>query len=436
MPAKKLLAITLTSLSIAAVAAPTAKTAPKTKKQTSAAKAQRAQKADGSNSTPAEIKEQIALLKARLAKMDNNAGEPKAHFNWQKYVSVTGLVNMDASYYSKPYFGAGNRETTSSSFLDLGTANLAASAHFGHWVSGRVSLLSQNGQSPAVRNADPYLDANHHVKVDQAFIPVANFAQTPYFVRVGQQYAPFGRYQRYPLTNTLTQSLSQTDAPIAQLGFVTDAGFYGSAYALSGEHKYGDSNSTNIKNGGFNIGIQRLVKQMSFDIGMSYIANMADVDSIRSLIETQGGYRNRVPGVGGYLNVYAGPFEFGAQVISATQRFSSLQYAYQESSGNLVGAKPSAGDVNAEYSFKTAGHNSQAQVSFQWTSQAHNSATGVNATDPTVLPKKRISVSYGVNLMKHLATSVQLYRDYDYKANHGGTNNHDNVAMLRLSLMM
>lgn len=392
--------------------------------------------ATDSNSTPAQIKEQIAILKDRLAKMDNNSGQPESHFDWQKYISVTGLVNMDASYFSKPYFGVGNRETKGSSFLDLGTANLAADVHATNWLSGRISVLAQDGQSPAVRNADPYIDANHHVKVDQAFMTIANFAKSPYFLRVGQQYAPFGRYQRYPMVNTLTQTLSQTDAPVAQLGFVTDVGFYGSAYALSGEHKYGDHNTTTIGNGGFNIGVERLVKQMSFDIGMSYIANMNDVDSIRSLVDSRGGYRKRVPGVGAYLNVFSGPFGLGVQMISATKRFNVNDYAYTESAGNLKGAKPLAGDLHADYSFLTMGHHSQAGISYQWSDEAHNDASGVALTDPTVLPRKRISVNYGVNLMKHLAAGIQLYRDYDYKHQHGGTNQQDNVAMLRLSLMM
>lgn len=389
-----------------------------------------------SNKNPQQIKEQIAILKARLAKMDNSGNEPQTTNKWYQHFALSALVNVDGAYHTRPYFGVGNRETATSQFFGLGTANIAGSAHFGNWLSGRVSVLYQNSKSPAVRNSDTYIGAYKHVVFDQAYITLANFARTPYFFRIGQEYAPFGRYQRYPMTNTLPQVLSQTNAPIAQFGFVTENGFYGSLYALNGVHKFNRSKGAHIENGGFTIGFKKMIKQMSFDIGVAYLINMSDVDAIRTIIKDKDGYRDKVPAISAYINVFAGPFEIGVQQVAATKRFDVSEYAYNVSSTVQEGAKPSAGKVNAEYSFLTFTHHSNLNVSYQWSSEAHNTAVDVLPTDPTALPKRRISVTYGVNLVKHLAGYFQVYRDYDYNRNHGGTDKQDNVFMLRMSLMM
>jgi hypothetical protein len=394
-----------------------------------------AKKTPMTNDTPAALKAKISQLKSELAQMNNNSNQPRGLKSWYRHVRISGLINADASHWTRPNFGQGTHGRSTSNYIDLATANLAASAHFGHWVSGRLSVLYSNGNSPSVKHYNPVQSPNRSIKVDQAYITIANFDKTPYFIQAGQTYLPFGHYRRYPITQTLTQVLSQTNLPAIQLGFVTSNGFYGSFYGLSGETKLHHSNHTSINNGGFSLGYSNMTHPLGFDLGVAYLMNMSDVNSVRHVIKQNKGYTRAVGASSLYMDIYAGPFGFGGRYLMANRRFSVNDYAYNTNTNTKKGARPYAAGLNADYNFKTLHHNSQLRLGYQWSSEAHNSATGVALDDATRLPKKRFVVTYGVNLFKHLATVLQLYRDYDYGKSHGGTGKQDDVATLRLSLM-
>ena len=364
-----------------------------------------------------------------------NEGEdlPLGQWDWYKYIRLSGLVNVDASHWSKPYFGQGTYDNSASSYITLSTANLNVDAAFGDWVSAHVGFLYMNGSSPSVVNFNSKQRYNRSVNVEDAYGTIANFSKTPFYFRAGQQYVPFGRYHIYPITQSLTQILSKTNAPALQAGFVTHTGFNGALFALSGESKAG-SNSTTINNYGLSLGYSNFNHAVGYDFGLSYLRNMADIVAMEKIMSDNNGYTRSVGGLGFYGDLYAGPFGFGLRYVMATRRFSPVDYQYTDGS-TLKGAKPSAGGVKADYNFKTFHHNSRVDIGYQWSSQAHNTATGVSPNSVTRLPKSRWLVGYGVNLVSHVALGLQYYQEQDYNKNHGGTNRKNNVVTARVSFM-
>ncbi|OGT30260.1 MAG: hypothetical protein A3E87_00800 [Gammaproteobacteria bacterium RIFCSPHIGHO2_12_FULL_35_23] len=387
---------------------------------------------EGTNSVT-EIKSDQAYLQEELAEIDENNGIPFGQWDWYKHIHLSGLVNVDASYWSKPYFGQGTQETTASSYLSLATANLNVDADFGDWVTAHMGFLYTNGSSPSVVNYSPSLRVNRRANMQEAYGTIANFNIAPFYVRAGQQFLPFSRYYLYPITQSFTQILSQTDLPAVTAGFISQSGVYATAYAANGIKEANHSSST-INVYGAEMGYQNFNHSIGYDLGLGYLNNLADVDSIRDIANDNNGYTRSAGGLSAYGDLYAGPFGFGVRYVGALRRFSPVDYQFTNGTVNK-GAKPTAVGVNTDYNFKTWGHNSRIELGFQWTTQAHNTASGVSLNNVTRLPKTRWLVEYGFNLIRHVALGLQFYQDHDYSAKYGGTNKKDNVVTARISFL-
>lgn len=359
---------------------------------------------------------------------------PTKGFGYKNYLQASGVINVDASYWSKPYFGQGTRDRSSTSYLDLATANLNLNSQVNDWLSAHIGGLYTNGHSPSVRNFRPSRPANHQVALEDAYVNIANFNKMPVFLEVGQVFTPFGRYQRYPITQTLTQILTQTDLPAIELGYIGHNGLFATAYGLSGERKVNHANTDGFTNYGAVIGYQNFQNGTDYDVGVGYLRNMADVDAIRQIARSNGGYTRGVPAVNVYGDLYAGPFGFGARYMTATTRFNPVDYQFDHGAATL-GAKPYAADFDASFKFNTRGHHSLFDILYQLTRQAHNMAATINGDNVTKLPKYRWGASYGVKLVKDLAFTLQYYHDKNYALVNGGNSKSDNVLTARISLV-
>jgi hypothetical protein len=383
---------------------------------------------------PEEIKNRIHYLNRRLNRIDDQFDNPKGHKDWYKYIQFSGLVNMDASYWSKPNFGEGRHDTNASSYLSLSEALLNVDAEMGDWVQAHIDFLYTNGSSPSVRDFRPNMNANRRVNVQQAYGTISNFAKSPFYLRAGQQFIPFGRFHLYPISQSFTQILSQTDLPAIQAGFISENGIYVGAYIVDGERKIHNSKSTKLSNYGFDLGYENLNHKVGYDLGIAYLRNMGDVDAIREYISKLNGYTREVGAFSAYGDIYAGPFGFSLRYVTAMRKFSQNDYQY--TSGNTTqGAKPEATKLGANYDFKSFGHNSVIDLGYEWTNQAHNTASGIQLDDVTRLPKTRWSVAYGVNIIKHVALGLQYDQDKDYKTRYGGTGRRNNIVTARISYL-
>jgi hypothetical protein len=380
------------------------------------------------------IKKQNNYVALQFAEMNQAGGVPKGPWNWYKHVQLSGLINVTASHWSKPNFGVGTHDTTASSYLSLAMANLNLDAEFGSWVTVHIGTIYMNGSSPTIRNYRPSKNANRRLNLEEAYGTIANFNKEPYYLRAGEQFLPFGHYHRYPITQTLTQVLTQTDLPAIQLGLISKKGFYAAAYIASGENKLGDSRSTKLSDYGFTAGYQNYHHAVGFDFGFGYLRNMADVDSIRDVVQKNKGYTRSVGGLSVYGDLFAGPFGFSARYVTALRRFAAADYQYTHNSVTK-GAKPSAASLSTDYNFKTFGHNSRITLGYQWTHEAHNTATIIEPDNVTAMPKSRWLIGYGMNIVRNVALGLQFYQDQDYGTQYGGTNKKNNVVTARVSFL-
>lgn len=364
-----------------------------------------------------------------------------AHYLWQQTVkpqqslnlgglTVSGMANLQASYWTRGHFG----QRDDKAFVDLDSLYVNVGSQLNDWTHLAVSGLYKNAGSSPVKYwpTQGTHSANRHPRLQEAKVTFANLSQSPFFVRAGQMYLPFGRYKRYPLVPSITQQLTQIHRPGLQVGGIYDSGIYWTAYGVVGPKS--DSHDKNLNNYGATMGYRSDNHPINYDLGVSYLHNLSDIDSMHQIVDDNGGYEQQIPAISAYGDIQMGPFSYGIRYVTALKSFSTNIFAYQDN-GNIEGARPSAFDIWAGFQFKTLQHHSSFKLAYGVSDEAYNTASIVKQDAFFQTPKNRISINYNVNLINNVILMTNIRRDRDYDKEHGGTNEHEYVGTLRLSYL-
>lgn len=374
----------------------------------------------------------VDSLEQRFKEFTQNRDNPVGSIDWMKFLRFGGLLNVEAYDYTDPSFQV--LGLSHSSQLSLATALLNIDALVNDWVKGHMGLFYSSTMSRYYfTNGAQNNSRTNGVILDEGYVTIANFASSPFFLRTGQMYLPFGTYHRYPISESLTQQLSETRSVAAEVGFNDKSGLTGSVTALDGLAKTGNARQMDLDNYVVALSYENRNHPLGFNIGGSYINNMIDVGSI-SYNLPGATYTRRVAGVGAHLDLFTGPFDFQSEYISATREFSSTDFMYQVRPGRTRGAKPRAVTFKAGYAFKTKGHDSRIALSYQMSSEARN--INGSSTRVLTLPRNRMSVGYGIEVLKNTIVAAEFRRDHDYSKKNGASNRYDNAVTLRLTVLV
>jgi hypothetical protein len=398
------------------------------------------------------------FLNQQFNSMNNGTGVT-AGTNWFNHIGVSGLMNLDAwSQSNGNYLGTDSTaKQPSRSGLAVSTLRLNLDAKVNSWVNGHVSLFYGGDQQPngidgnnstsGSRYYRGQNSVNSGVDVDQAYVDIGNLAQSPFMLRVGKQYVPFGHYKLDAITPTLTQQLSETRGTAAQLALVTDSGFHGAIYGFKGPQqvKTGEAasnESDNINNGGASLGYTNLTGKVGFDLGAGYLYNMASVGDIYQHGggtdgATVGQYNDRVGAWAGHATVMTGPFSLGIDYVSAIGKFNANDLAYTDNGGKATtGASPSAGTVTGTFAFKTYGYNSKLTGTYQWSKQAFDFVSGSATNQKLALPENRWGAEYDINVLQNTMVGFEFHHDTGYGTTSNAADKSSNTGTLRLSVLL
>jgi hypothetical protein len=387
----------------------------------------------GSNliiNTP-NINEDVSLLKMR-ENINNRLKQlgvvkPEDH----SHILLSGIVEGQAMYNNR---GA----SANTSDIDLTSAELDAYILGpSSWTSGLLALAYDNdvGASSGVITTNNRV-SNSRVFVNKAFITIGDFSQTPFYGSIGQMYVPFGTYSSSMIASPLTKTLARTKDRAILLGFQQQApnAFYASGYAFKGDSYVGSTNR--VDNGGVNVGYKfDSGKGVTGDIGGGWIRNIADsigmqktdnrpfFDGFGSTSMTCGaagtsacGNEVLVHRVGAYdvrgtLDV-GDHWDFLAEYITASTKFNPNDMTF-----NASGARPSALNAEAAYSFMTFGNKpTSIAVGYGMTREAL--AIG--------LPKTRYVAALNTSWWRNTLQSLEFRHDINYSASSTATGS--NVA--------
>ncbi len=354
------------------------------------------------------------------------AEKPYLGSDWAKRITVSGQLNVDGKWSNhrtgpQQFTTPGNSLFRGSHQSDifLNNSQIDVDAYINSWAKAHISLT---GSDPARVSDQAKNDfGNTGIELDEAYITFGDLDKYPVYATVGRQYIPFGVYTRHVITDTLTQSLSETQETAAKLGFATAFGLYGSAYDFRGQTDGVNgagtaNNNTNYRSNNFGaeLGItnpnQNLPEQlggyqMGYMFSVGYLNDMQDVDAIANVLSAAPGggaqYRARntdVHGVAVDGSVNSGPFSLAGHYVQALNDFDGA------TPNGLANSRPWAAMGVAAYDFKVMDHDTTLAVNYQQSGQTRNLG----------LPKRRFGANYKVGVLKDTNVEFQLLEDQNF----------------------
>lgn len=411
----------------------------------------------------APAKDQICTIPqstVMMTEMSQNVGRSLPNPcmpDWYKRIFVSGGINVDLGK-----FGNRNANLQGENYqrFSLNDAYLNVSADVNDWTHAFASIsynTATMNTNPSAFNTvlgNAEYDAAYSnnvnggntsaVQVEQGYVTFSNFDSTPFFLQVGKSFQDFSRYEIHPITESLTQVMSETLATSLKGGFIYN-GFTGSLYAFDDPiRKIGNSSpSTNY---GISLGYDQNGSDFGWDVGAGYLYNMMGANNVAYSVENFTGgnvYNSRVGAVALYGDLNSGPFTFAARYTTAVQRFNVNDMPENGAaditgaganigSGTAVtptatasGAKPWAAGIQAAYNYDAWGKNQNIYLGYQ----ASREAADMN------LPKSRWLAGYDVAMFgENTRLGIEWDHDNAYNASNGGSGNNTNLVSVRSSV--
>lgn len=235
----------------------------------------------------------------------------------------------------------------------------------------------------------------------------------------GRMYVPFGRFDSFMISDPQTLAMAETVETVLMLS-VENEGLYGSAYLFSGDSDEAsevDAGDDNGISAGFNLGF---VRDELFDVGVTYISNIGDSDTLQEL-EPNGGpvgvVDSSVAGASAYFAASLGNVTVLGEHLMALEGFSN---------GDLDGAvgneeQPSASNI--EIGVELAGGITVA-AAYQKTDEARFIG----------LPETVTSASIAYEVMEGAVLAAEYAALEDYAVSDGGTGESAQVVTVQLAV--
>lgn len=377
---------------------------------------------------------QLAAMNAKIARMEqilnrNSAGHFQQPHTWMNRIALSGELNIDAVWSDRTpkttstgsdMYGRYN----SSHYTDIGLsdANVYMDVQVNDWANGHLAFIYSDALDRGYSHFNtPQFDNSGSIEVDEAYVTFGNFNVSPWYFRVGQEYVPFGVYDRHPVQVSLTQAIAMTRETAAEVGFIDASGFHAAAYVFNGQSK------DNVENGGVTIGYDT---DFNHDSGMSatlgYIDDIRDGLFLNQTISNLGGTPTESAhaialDVAGHMGQFDGAFHW----VTTEDDFSFNDQIH------AIG-------VNAGYSFPVMGNNSHVEFGYQWTEDAQLVTPVSTSTQGNGfgLPEHRFYGQYEYHMMKNTALTMRVYHDEDYSSSDGGSGKDITAGVLRLGVKL
>ena len=290
---------------------------------------------------------------------------------------------------------------TSDSSIDLSDAELDTFAEINPFVSGFLAFEYDNSASSPIRVA------NSRVFVRQAFINIGNFDYSPVFGTLGQFFLPFGQYSTYMLSAPLPEFIGRVRQRAIAIGYHPEQGFYGIGYVFQG-----DANASSRTNGGINVGYKGSHGKLNTNFTLGLISDLADAGGLQSTI-APGNFpftgfgvsrraerlRHSVPGFDAHASLGYDRFTLLAEYVTATRAFNVFDLSF-----NGVGAKPSALNLEGNYSFRFYDKPANFGIAYQIT----RDALGL------LLPRDRYLAVFNISIWRDTIASLEFRHDVNY----------------------
>ncbi|NOQ45550.1 MAG: LbtU family siderophore porin [Desulfobulbaceae bacterium] len=326
-----------------------------------------------------------------------------------EYVTLFGLIEGEA-VFGDDYDG------NSFSEFNVATVELGFDVQMSEWAVGHILALYEGPDDDSL-------------SIDEANIWLGNYEKFPLLMTAGRFYMPFGKFDTNMIQDTLTLEIGEIGDYGVAVGFEAN-GFLGAVYSYNGMKETGDSET--IKGFGAMIEYGYEQDEMSFNAGVSWVANIADSDGISDAFDEAGleTINSTVNGFGVHLTAAYDPIIFIGEYIQALDNFYPGEFNPEtgEVEGSEIlfkeqGAEPEAWNTELAYVTELFGKTTVFAIGYQGTSEAVELG----------LPEARYMAAASMVLLPGTVLTLEYLYDQDYDTNDGGTDEDANAFTAQLS---
>lgn len=355
----------------------------------------------------------LAMLKMRKS-YDRQIKKRKIHALPYPHIelggSVIGVASLHKSPQIAPLYGSYQND------LSMSGANFDVNTEILDMLLANIRISYDPGLPERV-NSDTITTRinNSNIFLNTAFLTFGDLKQSPFYFSIGQMFLPFGEYSSSTLTAPLPGRLGRMKQRPILLGVEPNTlpGFNASVFMFKGD-AYTGINSGLIRNGGGNVSYTLSHSLFNLTTAGSYIANIADSGGMQntgpSTIVTDAGEQidnqflddeddendpfpdpatfrgfgikggellaHKVPAYDARarLKLNGLPFSFFGEYLTAGRAFAPQNVSFNtndfEGDQPLIGATPSAWNVEGIWSFSIANHQSSITLGYGHSSQA------------------------------------------------------------------
>lgn len=341
--------------------------------------------------------------------------------NWlSDHVKVGAQLNVDAGFSNRTrgddsglsgaFDSTNDSGKKSSSDIYVKNSNISLDFMPSNWVDAHVELTATGADSSATT-----------VSAVEAFTTVGDLSKSPFFMSAGKEFLPFGQYDAYALTPSITQSLAEMSGTVINVGYAQAKGFRLSGYMMRGSEEAADGNDNNhktVNTGGLDVGYNWCDKasQTGFNLGASWINNMLSAHNVADWTDA-----NKIGGFSFHAGGHMKQFDASADLV--------MEGSKQD---NQTADRFYAYGLDAGYSFNMAGHESRVGLGYQGSRHlgiTNNPAVHTNFLTAGATPKHRFLADWTVGVMKNTNVELQYTYDKDYASDGDATQASDGTGM-------
>ncbi len=338
----------------------------------------------------------------RVARLENQVAKTAVVNDFLEKVEISGLIEVEGYAASR---GSGNKTHRDSSDITLATVELEIDAQINEWVNGHLLLLYED-------------DDTEDFTVDEGIITIGNTEKFPLYLSAGKMYVPFGNFESNMIQDPLTLELGETRESAVQVGFEA-AGFYGSVYAFNGD--VGETNDNDkVDNYGANLGFAFEQEQFNVDIGVGYINNITDADTMTDALDDFGGKdftEDYVSGFASHLIINMGPFQLIGEYVGAVEEYTAGEM-------DIKSVRPESWNIETAFTQEILGKETTFALAYQGT---HDSLA-------IELPENRYMGAIGINILENTALTIEYMHDVDYGKHEGGTDQRNDTVSAQVAI--
>lgn len=347
------------------------------------------------------------MLETQLSNQAAPAGQPAQIDSGKSliqaindHVELTGLIEIEA-------FKAKDFNDDDSSDIALATVEIGLNAQISEWSMAHVLLLYEEGEE------------DNHLIIDEGTITLGNTEKFPVYFTAGRMYLPFGFYESAMISDPLTLELGEINDSAVQIGF-NSSGFYGSVYGFNG-----DINETGkddeVDSWGVNAGYVYEAEGFALDVGMDWLNNLGDADSVGDYLE-----ESNITAIRDYVNGYAvhavfdiSPLRLIGEYVAALDEFEQTEIDFDNQ-----GAKPEAMSFEVNYTTELFSRETVFALGYQNTEESLQLG----------LPEERYLGAVRIGLFDRTTLALEYLIDEDYDEGEGGTGEDANAATIQLAV--